>query len=74
MSVGDIGKVWSQRTQEKWDFMMGSEHAAASISDAVVSATRELDASASKSTAAASTGRQTQWFALFQPELWKIAI
>ena len=49
--------------------MVGSEHVAASISDAATSATRELDASASKSHAAASKGRQTQWFALFQPEL-----
>ena len=49
--------------------MVGSEHTAASISDAAALATRELDASASKSHAAASNGRQTQWFALFQPEL-----
>ena len=49
--------------------MVGSEHAAASISDAAASATHELDASASKSHAAASKGRQTQWLALFQPEL-----
>ena len=74
MNVGDIGKVWGQRTQEKWDFMLGSEHAVASISDAAASATRELDASASKSNAAASNGWQTRLLALFQPELWKIAI
>ena len=49
--------------------MVGSEHATASISDAVASATRELDASASKSNAAASKSCQTQWLALFQPEL-----
>ena len=49
--------------------MVGSEHAAASISDVAASATRELDASASKSNAAASKGCQTQWLALFQPEL-----
>ena len=74
--MGDIGKVWGQKVQNKWVFMVGSEHAAAaaSISDAAASATRELDASASKSHAAASKGRQTQWFVLFQPELWKIAI
>ena len=47
--------------------MVGSEHAAAM--DAAASATRELDASASKSNAAASNGRHTQWLALFQPEL-----
>ena len=49
--------------------MFRSEHTAAFISDAAASATRELDASASKSNAAASKGRQTQWLALFQPEL-----
>ena len=59
--------------------MVGSEHTAASISDATASATRELDASASatreldasasKSHASASKGRQTQWLAWFQLEL-----
>ena len=73
MIVGDIGKVWGQRTQEKWDFMVGSEHATASM-DAAASATRELDAAASNLDAEASKGRQTQWLALFQPELWKISI
>ena len=49
--------------------MVGSEHATASISDAVASATRELDASASKSHALASKGHQTQCLAWFQLEL-----
>ena len=74
MTVGDIGKVWDQRIQEKWDFMVGSEHAAASKMDAVALATRELDAVASNSNAVASKGWQTHLLALFQPELWKIAI
>ena len=46
--------------------MVGSEHTAASKA---ASATRELDATESNSNAAASKGRQTQWLALFQPEL-----
>ena len=58
--MGDIGKVWGQKVQKKCIFMVGSEHAAASISDAAASATRELDASASKSHASASKVRQTQ--------------
>ena len=40
-------KVWGQKVQKKCILMVGSEHAAASISDAAASATRELDASAS---------------------------
>ena len=49
--------------------MVGSEHAAASISDATASATRELDASAFKSHASASKGRQTQCLSWFQLKL-----
>ena len=49
--------------------MVESEHAAASEMDAAASATRELDASASKSHASASKGRQTQCLAWFQLEL-----
>ena len=74
MSVGDVGKVWGQRIQEKWVFMLGTEHASTSKMDAAALATRELDAATSKSNAAASNGWQTRLLALFQPELWKIAI
>ena len=74
MSVGDIGKVWGQRIQEKWVFMLETEHAAASKMDATALATRKVDAAAFILNAVASKGWQTRLLALLQPELCKIAI
>ena len=59
--MGDIGKVWGQKVQKN-EFSWWGVSMLRHPMDAAASATRELDASASK-------GRQTQWLAWFQLEL-----
>ena len=55
MIVGDIGKIWGQKVQKNEFSWWGVSMLRHPKMDAAASATRELDAAASNSNAAAST-------------------